>query len=825
MKKAKLFIWKLNRKGLKKLSTNTINPLNMKHLKLLAFFVSTIFYAKSQNINITLQSQLTFSNQSLANIWGYTANGKEYALVGAQNGLVIVDVTNPTTPNIIVQIPGPNSIWHEVRTYKNYAYVVSEGGGGLQIIDLSNLPSPSLTYHSYTGDGIINGQLGACHALQVDSTKKYLYIYGSDNLANGGAIALNLNTDPNNPTYAGQFNARYIHDGYADNDTLYAGAINDGKLVIIDFANKTSPVEISSITTPGVFTHNSWLSSNKKTVFTTDEVPNSYLTAYDISNVNNITYLDKIQSNPGSNSYVHNTHNRNDWAVTSWYRDGFTIVDAHRPNNLIQVGNYDTYTQGSGSGEDGAWGVYPYFPSGTIVVSDINNGLFVFSPNYVRACYLEGIVKDSICQQPLQGVTVTIQSVANANDITSTTGNFATGYYLPGIYNVTFSKSGYTSKTISGVSLTAANITTLNVTLYSSSALTVNGHAQDASSSSNIQNTLVSFTGTNNYNYTTDISGNFNSCGVLSGTYNIYASQWSYQTICQQSVAVNNSNSNFNFSLQKGYYDDFITNEGWTVFGTSANAWERGIPIQTNNGAAIANPGIDVASDCGNMCYVTDNGGGGPWDNDVDGGYTTLISPMLDLSTYTNPYINYYRWFYDGGTLNGTPNDTMKVILSNGLTSVVLETILPGTAGNSSWVNKQFKVSTYITPTANMQIKYYISDSPPGNIVEGGLDKFKVIDSTSNVGLTEITKNLSDVYVFPNPSNGIFSIQYSLTASEDVSIKVADILGKEVYTINNLKQAIGTLTLQMGIDLQSGIYTVIFKMGDFMTTKKIVINK
>jgi choice-of-anchor B domain-containing protein len=772
-----------------------------------------------QNINVALQGQLTFSGQSLANIWGYTAGGKEYALVGVQNGIAIVDVTNPVAPNLIVQIPGPNSIWHEVRTYKNYAYAVSEGGGGVQIIDLTNLPGSNVVYHNYTGDGVINGQLGACHALQVDSTKKYLYIYGSDNLANGGAIALDLNSNPYNPTYAGQFNSRYVHDGYADNDTLYAGAINDGKLAIIDFSNKNAPVEISSVTTPGSFTHNSWLSSNKKTVFTTDEVPNSFLTAYDITNVNNITYLDKIQSNPGSNSYVHNTHNNNDWAVTSWYRDGFTIVDAHRPTNLIQVGNYDTYPQGSGNGEDGAWGVYPYFPSGTIVVSDINNGLFVFSANYVRACYLEGIVMDSSCNQPLQGVTVTIQSAANAIDITTTSGNYATGYYLPGTYTVTFSKPGYATKTITGINLSAGNVTNLNVTLYSSSALTLSGHTQDAGTSGNLANASVVLVGTSNYNFITDAIGNFNSCGVISGTYTIYVSQWGYQTICQQGVTINIGNSNLNFALQKGYYDDFVTDEGWTVSGISPNAWERGVPVQTNNGAAIANPGADVIPDCGNMCYVTDNGGGGPWDNDVDAGYTILSSPIFDLTSYSNAYIDYYRWFYNGGTANGPPDDTMKVTLYNGITSVVLETILPGSTGNSSWVKKSFKVSSYITPTANMQIKYYIVDAPPGNIVEGGVDKFYVIDSAAT-GITEINKT-SALQLYPNPSKGEFFI-YSTEKDKVVQAEVYNTLGLVVRSTEPILVSENQYKIKLG-NLSQGVYLLKIKTETEELIKQIII--
>lgn len=121
---------------------------------------------------------------------------------------------------------------------------------------------------------------------------------------------------------------------------------------------------------------------------------NSSLTSYDISNLGNVIELDQIKSNPGTNSIVHNTHITLEYlAVTSWYRDGFTIVDVKRPNNLVKVGSYDTYPTAGGNGFNGAWGVYPFLPSGTIVVSNIEDGLHVLTPTYMRACWLRGILK------------------------------------------------------------------------------------------------------------------------------------------------------------------------------------------------------------------------------------------------------------------------------------------------------------------------------------------------------------------------------------------------------------------------------------------------
>lgn len=505
-----------------------MNFKNSFFLSLAFILITSIITA--QNINVTLQGHLSYPNQTCANICGYVDSlGNEYALVGASLGMSIVDVSNPATPTEVLQVPGPDNLWKEIKVRGKYAYVTSEGGGGLQIINLSSLPNTSgVTSHSWTGDGAIAGQLNTIHALHID--QNFVYLYGS-NLFNGGAVVADI-TDPWNPTYVGNYEMgsssdAYVHDGYVRNDTLYAGHIYSGYFSVVDFTDKANPIELVNQYTPNNFTHNTWLSTNGKTLFTTDEVDNSYLTAYDLSDLSNVAELDRIQSNPGSGSMVHNTHilnvNGNDFAVTSWYADGFTIVDAGRPQNLVQVANYDTYT-GSGGGSEGAWGVYPYLPSGTIIISNIDEGLFVLSPTYMRACYLEGAITNT-CGSQLNNVQILV-TAANINDLSDITGTYKTGTYLPGTYTVTFSRSGYTTQTISGVVLSAGNVTTLDVQMVPvTSTFTTNGLATDAVTTNPIQNANVAISNpNNNYTFTSGTDGTFNTCNVLSGTdYDVVA--------------------------------------------------------------------------------------------------------------------------------------------------------------------------------------------------------------------------------------------------------------------------------------------------------------
>lgn len=437
----------------------------------------------AQNVNVTFQSKTTYAGQTLSNIWGYAAAGKEYALVGAKNGMIVMDVTNPAAPVQIVQIPGASSQWREIKTYQHYAYIATEGGGGLQIVDLSPLPGASLPVYTYTGGGTTPVALNTIHALQVDEATGFLYLYGS-NLVGGRACVFDLNQNPTAPVYKGYYNpVGYAHDGYVNNDTMYAGHIYAGMVSIVDMTVKTGAnnqigVALATpISTPLAFSHNTWRYGN--TLFTTDERPNSTLAAYDISDLSNITLLDQIQSNPGTNSYIHNTYIRDGYAITSWYVDGFTIVDVSRPANMVQVGNYDTYTN-TGTGFNGAWGVYPFLPSGNILISNISGTssttgeMFVLTPNFQRGCYIEGLITDAVTGNPVAGAKAELVSTSTTNN-SNAFGNYKMGQLQSGTYTFRVTKTGY--NTFNQV-ITISNgvLTTVNAALTTTPSCTYVTH-------------------------------------------------------------------------------------------------------------------------------------------------------------------------------------------------------------------------------------------------------------------------------------------------------------------------------------------------------------
>ncbi|MBD3331447.1 hypothetical protein GF356_01250, partial [candidate division GN15 bacterium] len=193
--------------------------------------------------------------------------------------------------------------------------------------------------------------------------------------------------------------------------------------------------------------------------------------------------------------------------------------------------------------------------------------------------------------------------------------------------------------------------------------------------------------------------------------------------------------------------DNFETSMGWTVSGNASTGhWERGIPAAGDRG----DPPSDY--DGSGQCYLTENFAG---DSDVDGGYTYLTSPTIDLSG-GNAEISYARWY--SNSYGGDPNnDVFNVLISNdnGASWDTVEVVGPADQANGGWFTHSFQVQDITIPTAQMKVRFEASDLGSGSVVEAAVDAFKVVrfecddqtDSDSD-GIVDASDNCP---LTPNP--------------------------------------------------------------------------
>lgn len=760
-------------------------------LGLLSFFVN----AQTPNRNILYRDNLNLGFEDYANIWGHVDSlGNEYALLGNYRGLTIVNVTNPDSVFVTKHVEGVHNLWREVKTWGNYAYVTTEGGGGLQIVDLSSLPDTNGIQFKYW-EPDVNGQiLSSIHALHIEDG--FVYCYGS-NISNKGAFIGDL-TDPWNPVFAGLIDLAYIHDGYVRNDTVYAGHIYNGKLRIWDCRNKSNPVLINEITTPQAFTHNSWLSDDGKTLYTTDEVNGSACVAYDISDLNNITLIDQEYSqNPSAGAPIHNTHVKNDFVYNSYYADGVTIVDGHRPKNLVNIGWFDT-SPFVGGGFEGCWGVYPFLPSGNILASDRQTGLWVLTPVLNRACYVEGIVMDSSCNAILSGVHIKLLGQDTIEFITPSNGEVKTGTSESGYYQIQISKPGYQTKIINAV-LSAGDVYNLNISLQPVNPVVVKIKVTDKLG--NPLNGVQVHLEDTNYTYDGVYNGigYLEFCGLNAGNFNIYCNKWGYVGQCQN-VVIDSSVHVLNLELDRGYYDDFMFDNNWQVTGNATSGlWHRGEPmVNYISGTSNFKPLKDVSTDCGKNAFVTGQETVISGTQNVDNGYTELYTPMMDLSNMQNPILKFNRWYFSTNT-----SDTLFVYVMYGNKEKKLLSIHKNSDSLSQWSFESFKLKDSIPMRDSIRIKFYIEDKSPANILEAGIDVFSVIDTTGGVGFENAIINSNNIKIIPNPNNGTFVINGNVVNNEPFELMVYDVTGILIYkTIYKMNTVISLP------DIQSGVYFV-----------------
>ena len=368
---------------------------------------------------------LSSVSNSANDIWGHVDlnNRREYAIVGMQASIAVVDVTEPTSPVVVGEITGQSTTWRDIKVYqyfdstsgrfKAYAYASADSvTEGFSIIDLNNLPERVSLVRRNTDDNRAHN----IYISNVDYTlntplagaTSQLHLVGQD--SNGGAFRSYALSAPQAPTpsyipngltradYTHDASSMHITDARAQTDCVNSTAsgctvildFNESSMRLWDHTDSNSTSELSNTSYNEVaYTHSGWFSEDKQYAFVHDELDernfslNTRVMIFDISSLTAPVLAGIWTSNNGT--IDHNGYVRGNRYYMSNYERGLTVLDISDPTAPEEAGFFDTYPAFNSTNFNGAWGVYPFLPSGNILVSDIQRGLFVLKDNTLTA--------------------------------------------------------------------------------------------------------------------------------------------------------------------------------------------------------------------------------------------------------------------------------------------------------------------------------------------------------------------------------------------------------------------------------------------------------
>ena len=345
----------------------------------------------------------------LNDIWGWTdpQTDQEYALVGRNDGTSFVDVTNPEMPRYVGDLPmtagSVANVWRDIKVYADHAYVVADGAGqhGVQVLDLNQLRGVEDEPVTFAETALYTG-IASAHNIVINEETGFGFVVGASGggeTCGGGLHMLDLRETPN-VSFAGCFadantgrrNTGYSHDAqcvtYAGPDLAYNGreiclGSNETALSIADVTDKDNPIAISAASYPNVaYTHQGWLTEDHRYFYMNDEgdeprglVEGTRTLVWDVSDLDDpVLVTEYIASTPDTD---HNLYIKDNLMYQSNYGAGLRILDITNPESPTEIGFFEP---GPGSS---SWSNYPYFKSGTLIVTSGNEGLFILKKRNV----------------------------------------------------------------------------------------------------------------------------------------------------------------------------------------------------------------------------------------------------------------------------------------------------------------------------------------------------------------------------------------------------------------------------------------------------------
>ncbi|MCH2197176.1 MAG: choice-of-anchor B family protein [Flavobacteriales bacterium] len=402
------------------------------------------------------------ANVEMNDIWGWTdaLDGKEYVILGRTDGTSFFDISDPLNPIHLGFLPTftTSSLWRDIKTYGDYAFIVSEAGGhGMQVFDLTRLRNVANPPETFTEDAHYNG-FGNAHNIVINPDVALAYGVGT-NTFSGGFHVVDI-SDPLNPTIAGDFASDgYTHDAqvitYNGPDATYVGkqigmACNEDTFTIVDLDDPTDAQQIARVGYSNVaYAHQGWLTPDHRYFVLGDELDennfgnNTRSIIWDIQDLDNPVVIGEYLSSEAA--IDHNMYSDGNLMFQANYRAGLRILDTDdiANANLSEVAFFDLYPASNSAAFNGAWSSYPYFESGVVAVSHIEEGLFLLYPTFIEAsvpqtdyCYEDDVVIDIVLDAGFAGpINMSVSNGLPAG----ATATFSANGVGPGSYTLTLS--------------------------------------------------------------------------------------------------------------------------------------------------------------------------------------------------------------------------------------------------------------------------------------------------------------------------------------------------------------------------------------------------
>jgi choice-of-anchor B domain-containing protein len=348
--------------------------------------------------------------------WGWvdSDSGREFVLYGRSNGMSVVEITDPLAPSFIANLPTASSpsLWRDIKVIGNYAYIVSEAGmHGMQILDLTQVLD--LSGFPFSLSSTANYlSFGNAHNLAVNTETNFAYAIGTNTF--GGGLHIVDVSDPINPMLAGSYDGAYSHDiqvvvyhgadeDYQGSEIVFAFNGSSG-IEILNVEDKTDIQVISNQTyVDGFYTHQGWLSEDHHMLYFNDELDEMNIgnnTRTYMMNVDDLDVPVLVGFYESTNTSIdHNLYTHNGLIYASNYTSGLRVSTILEDGSIEPQGFFDTYPSNDEASFDGTWSNYPYFPSGSIAVSNFD-GLFI-----LRASAPVIGVEENITETPSLGLS------------------------------------------------------------------------------------------------------------------------------------------------------------------------------------------------------------------------------------------------------------------------------------------------------------------------------------------------------------------------------------------------------------------------------------